>query len=338
MNSCILIPSYRPDESLPATVKAVKNGGFDKIVIVDDGSGPDYAPIFERAAADPAVTLVRHPVNMGKGRALKTGFGVILDRFPGCSAVAVDGDGQHPVEAAVRAAELAEETPDALILGCRDFAKQTAMPLPNRIGNLSVRAAFRLLTGVRFTDTQCGLRAYPPKVMRRLCDVSGDRFEFESNTLLAVRSESIPVTEFEMQVHYEPMENYVTTYRKGADTARIARILTGFALTPLLIGLLTGLAILCIAARGYGALFCGIAAGACVLIGKLLLAACSRKKAACAVLGVGQAIVYGVCFGLLCCWMAPGAAFAILAIPAALAFFASYRRVNYGPAVRILYR
>lgn len=44
----IIIPSYEPDEKLPALLEKLKEAGFENIVIVDDGSGEKYAPFLPR--------------------------------------------------------------------------------------------------------------------------------------------------------------------------------------------------------------------------------------------------------------------------------------------------
>lgn len=198
-----LIPSYKPDSRLISTAKELLSSGFNRVVVVNDGSGAGYQDIFSAAQKLDGVCVVTHTVNMGKGRALKTGFNFILERFPGCCAVAVDGDGQHRVCDAMSAAKYADLHPDALILGCRNFSKTENIPLANYLGNVLTRITVWLLTGLWFSDTQCGLRAYPPDIMRALCDVPGDRFEFENNTLLNIRTGGMKCVEFPITVNYE---------------------------------------------------------------------------------------------------------------------------------------
>jgi len=335
MDRCVLIPSYRPDQTLLQTIASMQAVGFTKIVVVDDGSGPVYASIFSKAAANGA-TVLHHTVNMGKGRAMKTGFCHILEAFPQCTAVTVDGDGQHKAEDAWKAADLAAKHPEALVLGCRDFSRQKAIPLPNLIGNLSTKAAFFLLTGIRFTDTQCGLRAYPPALMRTACGISRDRFEFESNTLLAVRAKKLQVVEFPINVHYEPKEDYVTTYQKGTDSARILRCLMDFALLPILFGLLSSLLVLTLTNTVPGSeTMLGILAGVGVTVGKLLLALCSVKKLALTFHALESGIVYGALFMLLCALGCSAVgAFWILFVPFALLSYPLYRMLNYGRCPR----
>ena len=45
----IIIPSYEPDEKLIKLLADLKEKGFSKIVIVDDGSGEEYQHFFEQA-------------------------------------------------------------------------------------------------------------------------------------------------------------------------------------------------------------------------------------------------------------------------------------------------
>ena len=70
----VIIPSLEPDERLPLLLGQMKQAGIENIVLVDDGSGPEYAPVFERAKREFGCVVLRHAVNLGKGRALKTAF------------------------------------------------------------------------------------------------------------------------------------------------------------------------------------------------------------------------------------------------------------------------
>ncbi|MBW6435458.1 glycosyltransferase [Actinoplanes hulinensis] len=75
----VLIPAYQPGLRLAELVGRL---GHHRVVVVDDGSGPPYAEMFERArrAGAEVITLDR---NRGKGFALRTGFAHIGARCPG---------------------------------------------------------------------------------------------------------------------------------------------------------------------------------------------------------------------------------------------------------------
>ena len=65
----ILIPAYQPDEKLTALVRQLKDACDCPILLVNDGSGPACDPIFAQAEQQ-GCTVLAHPVNRGKGRAL----------------------------------------------------------------------------------------------------------------------------------------------------------------------------------------------------------------------------------------------------------------------------
>lgn len=183
----IVIPSLNPDQGLPAYCQALREKTDAPIVIVDDGSRADLRHVFDDCAdAAPGVAILRHEVNRGKGRALKTAFQYLLDTYPdlvGC--VTADADGQHTPADVLRTMEALRDAPDALVLGCRDFTR-AGVPLRSRVGNLSIRILFRIVTHRPFTDTQTGLRGISASFMRELLDVEGERFDFESRMLLVL--------------------------------------------------------------------------------------------------------------------------------------------------------
>ena len=99
--TALIIPAYKPCRQMLELVgKVVESSEFQPIV-VDDGSGEEFSPIFE--GLPEGVVLLRHPQNRGKGAALKTALEYILQNLPECDlAVTADADGQHSFEDIVR--------------------------------------------------------------------------------------------------------------------------------------------------------------------------------------------------------------------------------------------
>lgn len=98
MKTMILIPALAPGAELIDYLQALSDAQLGQLVVVDDGSGPDYAPIFALAAQIPGCTVLRHEQNRGKGDALKTGlryFQELPDRSEYNGVVTADADGQH---------------------------------------------------------------------------------------------------------------------------------------------------------------------------------------------------------------------------------------------------
>ena len=119
----VVIPSYEPDEQLVELCEALVTSGITDICIVDDGSGEEYRSIFDRIEttyADENVRILRHSVNMGKGRALKTAFQDLLEHRQGLiGCVTADSDGQHTPKDIYRCMLELAGHPDSLIMGCR---------------------------------------------------------------------------------------------------------------------------------------------------------------------------------------------------------------------------
>src|SRR5580658_7922879 len=92
----VLIPAYQPGPVLVEVVRSLTESGFAAIVLLDDGSGPDYAVIFDQLRHFDRVRVIHHAVNLGKGAALKTGINYALVEYPDVAGiVTADADGQH---------------------------------------------------------------------------------------------------------------------------------------------------------------------------------------------------------------------------------------------------
>ena len=212
----VLLPVFKPGPHLSelATALLTEVPHPSHVVIVDDGTGPAAdARLAEIEAL--GCTVLRLPVNRGKGVALKTGFRHLQSRHPGFAVVCADGDGQHSVADIRAVAERAE--PGRIVLGVRRFDR---MPPRSRFGNTVTQAVFRAATGRMVTDTQTGLRAYPADLLDQLCAVPGDRFEYEMNVLLHAAATGRPIDEVPVPATY--LSGNASSHFSGlADSARI---------------------------------------------------------------------------------------------------------------------
>ncbi|MBE5882321.1 MAG: glycosyltransferase [Lachnospiraceae bacterium] len=212
----IIIPSLSPDGRLVALVEELKEQGFVHVLVVNDGSDEEYDTYFDKVQNMGCVVL-RHEVNKGKGRALKTAFRYVLENWEECLGVAtIDSDGQHAVKDIVRCAERLLEKPDTLVMGCRNF-KQENVPFKSSFGNIVTSKVMQLLVGIRVSDTQTGLRVMSKKTAEAFLDVSGERFEYETNMLLCCKDKGIPIEEVSIEtIYYEG--NKSTHFRPLRDS------------------------------------------------------------------------------------------------------------------------
>ena len=162
---------------------ALQSCGFGVVVLVDDGSRSECECVFAEAAALPRVERLQHPVNLGKGRALKTGFQHLLKAHPQMvGVVTADADGQHTAEDIERVALALLASGTRPVLGSRRFDQQN-VPFRSRVGNVVARRIFGFLTGVTLTDTQTGLRGLPLALLPELLPLEGERYEYEMTML-----------------------------------------------------------------------------------------------------------------------------------------------------------
>ena len=224
MNVTIIVPSLDPDEKLGKVVDGLLAEGFNDIVLVNDGSHEDHLQPFIDAARHPEVTVLTHEVNKGKGRALKTAFAWCIDNRPDIDGVVtVDGDNQHRSEDVRRCAEAVLREPDKVWLGVRDFSLEH-VPLRSRLGNTLTRGIMKLACGVSVTDTQTGLRAIAARYLPLMLRIQGERYEYETQMLLSLRSEKVGIGEVVIDTVYID-ENQSSHFNALRDSWKIYKII-----------------------------------------------------------------------------------------------------------------
>lgn len=221
----VVLPSLDPDEKLHLVIDGLLEYGFSHIILVNDGSKPENLHYFEEeAAAHPdVITLLHHAVNKGKGAALKNAFNWFLSNRPDAvGVVTVDGDNQHHPED-TRACALHMMETGKLTLGCRDF-NQADVPARSSFGNKTTSIIFKIFVGMTISDTQTGLRAIPRDDLEIIAGVHGDRFEYETNMLLAMKEQGIPFDEVKIRTVYIE-ENKSSHFHPIRDSWRIYKLI-----------------------------------------------------------------------------------------------------------------
>jgi len=193
----VLIPAYEPDERLVELVAALDDDGH-RMIVVDDGSGPAYADVFD-AVAGRGIEVLTQPRNTGKAQALRVGLRRIAAQHPGEDVVTADSDGQHRPDD-IAAVARAAATGDGLVLGSRAFTGD--VPARSRFGNGVSRWLFRAVAGVRVRDTQTGLRGIPAELIPEVLAVRGERFAWETNVLLEFARRGLPIVEVDIATVY----------------------------------------------------------------------------------------------------------------------------------------
>ena len=226
MDVTIVMPSYKPERSVVGYVDELVSHGFDRIVVVDDGSGDTFSEIFDELRAKPSCIVLKHEGNRGKGMALKTGLSFVLEHQNGSlGVVTADSDGQHSVEDCVRMAKALLADADTVFIGSREFSFGK-MPFRSWFGNRWSSVTFALVLGKWLPDTQTGLRAFPMSILPMLVSVAGERYEYEMGVLMKLVRGNVPVRPLSISTIYEN-GNACSHFNPLKDTIRINRLVLG---------------------------------------------------------------------------------------------------------------
>jgi glycosyltransferase involved in cell wall biosynthesis len=198
----VVIPLYNEASVVPAVISDLKRA-FAHVVCVDDGSSDGSAELAEQAGA----TVVRHPINLGQGAALQTGFAFALSH-PGCDyIVTFDADGQHRVEDAVSMVADARAHDAAIIFGSRFLDDRTQPGLIKKVVLKTAVWVTNMSTGLRLSDAHNGLRVLRRDAAERL-DLRQDRMAHATEIVLQLGRTGLPWRE-------HPVELLYTDYSKA---------------------------------------------------------------------------------------------------------------------------
>lgn len=219
MSSAVIIPAYKPDQNLVSLIKELTTTSFAKIIVIDDGNSNKTQKLLENLLSEKLIIL-RHAVNLGKGRALKTAFNFVLIELPEIKViVTADADGQHKVADIISVSEKAQALQTDLVLGCREFSGK--VPFRSQFGNLITASIFKVFIGLKISDTQTGLRAFPIRNLKYLLGIKGERYEYETNVLLKAKDLEWTVSELPIETvyiennkssHFNPLRDSMRIY------------------------------------------------------------------------------------------------------------------------------
>ncbi|MFC6465306.1 glycosyltransferase [Marinilactibacillus sp. GCM10026970] len=218
----IIIPSFNPDHQLTQIVHKIREqiSKTIKIIIVNDGSSKDTSYIFEEIKSIPNCVILSHSKNSGKGRAIKTALEYIINHVTSSlGAITIDADGQHEINDILSCINQFLIHPDSAVLGCRTF-NNDSVPFRSRLGNSFSKTTLRLFHGLKLSDTQTGLRVIPASAFNALLNVTGERYEYETNMLLFFKENQIDIKEVPIKTVYLD-DNQSSHFNPITDSIRI---------------------------------------------------------------------------------------------------------------------
>ena len=194
-DTCVVIPLYN-EASVIADVIAELLPVFPNVVCIDDGSSDGSGAIARAAGA----RVVTHPINLGQGAALQTGFDYALEHNA-AYVVTFDADGQHRVVDAAAMLQLAIEHGTAIVFGSRFLDDRTKPGILKRIVLKTAVAVTNLTTKTRLTDAHNGLRVIRADALR-MFRLKQDRMAHGTEIVVRLGRTGLPYEEFPVEVIY----------------------------------------------------------------------------------------------------------------------------------------
>jgi glycosyltransferase involved in cell wall biosynthesis len=191
----VVMPAYNESASVAEAVRQALRR-FARVVVVDDGSADDTAEQARQAGAQ----VIVHPVNLGQGGALQTGFDWALE----CGVdwvVTLDSDGQHDPDDALRLLQQAQNESCDVVLGSRFLGRTEGMPAARRCLLKAALAFQNLTSGIRLSDVHNGLRILSRRALQHI-HLHQDRMAHASEIVSQIAQSGLKVGEGPVTIRY----------------------------------------------------------------------------------------------------------------------------------------
>jgi dolichyl-phosphate beta-glucosyltransferase len=198
----IVIPAYNEQNRLPETLGRLASfldhpsKGQAEVLVVDDGSFDGTASLVEEwSRTDPRFRLLRNPGNRGKGYAVRHG----MLKASGDWRLMTDADLSTPIEELDRLSAIAIEQGAAVVIGSRGINRKLVAKHQSwfrETGGRFFNFVMRVVTGLPFSDTQCGFKLYRADAAEAIFSRQVlDGFSFDVEDVYLAKRLGLPVLE-----------------------------------------------------------------------------------------------------------------------------------------------
>ncbi len=211
----VIIPAYNAAKTIAVLIEKIQKD-FPQldVIVIDDGS---QDPTFSLAKNSKAVVL-KHQINQGKGKALKTGFSYAKEKNYSY-VITLDADLQHDPRHIRDFLQKANSNKTDFILGTRSFTFRN-MPWDRFLTNFISSVILTLLSGQKIKDSQSGYRMISGEVLRKI-PLHRKKYDLESEILIKAGRKGFRIEAVEISTIYEGSKSFINPF---IDTGRFLKI------------------------------------------------------------------------------------------------------------------
>jgi len=175
MKLSVVIPVYNEIETINEILKRVQSVPHDKEIIVVDDRSTDGTTELLSQISDNNLTILFHPVNRGKGAALRTGF----ERVTGDIVIIQDADLEYDPEEYDRLIEPILDGRADVVYGSRfTGGPQRVLFFWHYVGNKFLTLLSNMLTNVNLSDMETCYKVFRAHLLEKIT-IKSNRFGFE---------------------------------------------------------------------------------------------------------------------------------------------------------------
>ncbi len=214
----VVMPVYNERVTVAEIIRRVRAASVPldlEVVVVDDGSSDGTEQIL-KAIEDSTVRVLTHPVNRGKGAAVRTGIG----RARGDIVLIQDADLEYDPDDWPVLLDPILKGKANVVYGSRFTGARKNMLLTHWIGNRFLSLVTNLLYATTLSDMETCYKVFDRRVLDGITIVS-DRFDFEPEITAKVLRRGFRI--YEVPISYagrEPEEGKKITWRDGFAALR----------------------------------------------------------------------------------------------------------------------
>ena len=186
MKISIVIPCYNEKDTIEKIVEAVCNAPLKdrEIIVVDDCSNDGTQTLLRERLSSMVDRIIYHPVNQGKGAALRSGFAAATGDF----ILVQDADLEYSPEDYPLLLEPLMSGKADVVLGSRFMGGRPHRVLFfwHMVGNKFLTLLSNMLTNINLTDVETGYKAFKAPLIKSIrIEENGFGVEPESIAKLA---------------------------------------------------------------------------------------------------------------------------------------------------------